>query len=154
VGVLWQACHGASLYGRGLDYRNGHYKDSLALLKRSYKIDPNDASVLTLMGWNDLKMGRPEQALKRFSRAHWLSPDSPDTILGYADTETARGRYQHALELLRQLKKQMGDSADLAMAWGSLYRHMGRDCDAAREFERVQALRRNDELALKNLRQI
>jgi hypothetical protein len=30
------------------DYRNGHYNNSLELLKRSYKIDLNDASVLPL----------------------------------------------------------------------------------------------------------
>ena len=104
------------------EFRNGHYKSSLGLLKHAYKIDPNDASVLTLMGWNDLKMGRPEQALERFSRAHRLSPDSPDTILGYADTDIALGRYQHATQLLRLLKKQKGDSADLAMAWVSATR--------------------------------
>jgi tetratricopeptide (TPR) repeat protein len=136
------------------EYRNGHTKNSLELLKRAYKIDPNDTSVLTLMGWNDLKMGMPEQALEHFSRAHRLSPDSPDTICGYADTDIGLGRHQHAFELLRLLKNQKGDSADLAMAWGSLYRHIGRNLDAAREFERVLALRHNDELALRNLRQI
>ncbi len=136
------------------EYRDGHYEKSLELLHRAYKIDPNDTSVLTLMGWNDLKMGRPRLALDRFSRAHRLSPDSSDTILGYADTEIALGHYQRADDLLTVLKKQGDDSADVRMAWGSLYRHLGRNRDAAREFERVLALRPNDELAFKNLREI
>src|SRR5579859_3099036 len=136
------------------EYSNGHYEKSLELLHRAYKIDPNNTSVLTLMGWNDLKMGKPKLALEPFSRGHRLSPDSPDTILGYADTEIALGHYQRAGELLSLLKNQGDDSADGAMAWGSLYRHLGRNRDAAREFERVLALRHNDELALKNLRQI
>ena len=136
------------------EYRNGQYENSMELLNRAYRINPNDASVLTLVGWNYLKMGSPEQALERFSRAHRLSPGSPDTILGYADTDIALGRYQHATQLLHLLKKQKGDSADLAMAWGALYRHTGRNLDAARMFERVLALRHNDKLALTNLRQI
>lgn len=136
------------------EYRNGHYKKSLGLLHRAYKIDPNDTSVLTLMGWNDLKTGRPQVALDRFRRAHRLSPDSPDTILGYADTEIALGHYQRADELLALLKKQGHESADVRMAWGSLYRHLGHNRDAARQFERVLVLRSKDELALKNLRQI
>ncbi|HET7102322.1 MAG TPA: tetratricopeptide repeat protein, partial [Terriglobia bacterium] len=136
------------------EYQNGHYEKSSELLHRAYKIDPNDTSVLTLMGWNDLKMGRSGMALDRFSRAHRLSPDSSDTILGYADTEIALGHYQRANDLLTLLKNQGHDSADVRMAWGSLYRHLGRNRDAAREFERVLALRPSDELALRNLRQI
>ena len=136
------------------EYRNRQYEKSLKLLQRAYAIDPNDTSVLTLMGWNYLKLAQPDAALERFSRAHRLSPDSADTILGYADTEIALGHNQHALELLGLLKDQKGDSADLAMAWGSLYRGLGRNREAAREFERVLALRHNDELALENLRQI
>jgi len=136
------------------EYRNGQYGKSLELLHRAYKIDPNDTSVLTLMGWNDLKLGRVQTALERFSRSHRLSPDSKDTTLGYADTEIALGHYQHAHGLLALLKNQRVDSADVAMAWGSLYRHLGRNRDAAREFERVLSLRPKDGLALKNLRQI
>jgi tetratricopeptide (TPR) repeat protein len=136
------------------EYWEGHYEKSLGLLHRAYKIDPNDTSVLTLMGWNNLKMGRPQVALEDFSRAHRLSPDSPDTILGYADTNIDLGHYGSAEELLALLKKQRHDSADIAMAWGSLYRHLGRNQDAAGEFEQVLTMRPDDELALKNLRQI
>lgn len=136
------------------EYLKGHYEKSLALLTRAYKIDPNDTSMLTLMGWNNLKMGRPQVARERFSRAHRLSPNSPDTILGYANTEIVLGHYRSAEELLALLKKQRNDSADIAMAWGSLYRHLGRNRDAAKAFERVLMIRPDNELALKNLRQI
>ena len=136
------------------EYRDKQYEKSLRLLHRAYQINPNDTSILTLLGWSYLKMGRPGEALEEFSRAHRLDPGSADTILGYADTEIALGRHQHALELLSLLKKRKDHSADVAMAWGALYRALGRNRDAAREFERVLALRHNDELALKNLRQI
>lgn len=44
------------------EYQKGQYEKSLGILRRAYRIDPNNASVLTLMGWNDLKMGRPQVA--------------------------------------------------------------------------------------------
>lgn len=136
------------------EYRNGHYEKLLELLHRTYKPDPNDTSVLTLMGWNDLKLERPQMALKLFTPAHRLSSNSPDTIPGYADTEINLGHYQRADELLALLKKQGHDSADIAMVRGSLYRHLGRNQEAAREFERVLTFRTDDQLALMNLRQI
>ncbi|HVB29500.1 MAG TPA: tetratricopeptide repeat protein [Terriglobia bacterium] len=136
------------------EYRARNYEKSLRLLSRAYEIDPNDTSVLTLMGWNYLKMGREEPAREKFSRAHRLAPGAPDTILGYADTEASLGHYAHAFKLLSLLNNRGSDSADLEMAWGSLYRHIGRNGDAAREFERVLALRPNDALAIQNLQQL
>lgn len=136
------------------EYRDRNYERSLSLLRRAYKIDPNDTSVLTLMGWSSLKLGEPKLALERFRRANRLVPDSPDTILGYADTEIALGNPQHAIELLDQLKDPKENSADLDMAWGSLYRSLGRNRDAARKFAQVLAIRPSDDLALENLRQL
>jgi tetratricopeptide (TPR) repeat protein len=136
------------------EYRNRHYEKSIRLLHRAYEFDPNNTSVLTLLGWNYLKTGRAELALDRFRRAHRLAPNSPDTILGYADTEINLGHYQHATELLSLLDQQKSDSADVEMAWGSIYRLTGRNRDAARKFERVLGHRHGDDLALENLRQL
>ena len=136
------------------EYRDRHYEQSLKLLHRAYEIDPNDSSVLTLMGWNYLKTGRAELALEKFSRANRLVPESPDNVLGYADTEISLGHYEHAFSLLSWLNKRGNDSADLAMAWGSLYRHVGRNREAALKYQQVLALRPDDALALQNLRQI
>lgn len=136
------------------EYKNRNYEKSLSLLQRVYSIDPNNASVLTLMGWNYLKLGKPDPALERFRRAYRLAPNSADMILGYADAEIALGSYQSAFELLTLLKQKGGDSIDVEMAWGSALRGLGRNRDAAGEFERVLTRRPNDELALENLRQL
>ncbi len=136
------------------EYRSGHYRNALKLLHHAYEIDPNNTSVLTLMGWNYLKTGRAEMALERFKRAHRLAPSSADTILGYADTEISLGRYHQASELLCLLNHQGRDSTDIAMAWGSLYRHTGRNRHAALEFERALAHQPDNALALENLRQL
>ncbi|MEJ2007185.1 MAG: tetratricopeptide repeat protein [Acidobacteriota bacterium] len=136
------------------EYRNHNYRHSLQLLDRAYQIDPNNASVLTLMGWDNLKTRRPDRALEEFSRAHRLAPDSADAILGYADTEITLEHYGRASKLLRLIDHERDDSADLDMAWGDLYQLTGRNQKAAREFERVLALRHNDRLALENLREL
>ena len=155
---LWEFCvrpvTGPTFAAAVNEYRNHNYRQSLRLLHRVYEIDPNNTSVLTLMGWDYLKTRKPDRALQEFSRAHRLAPHSPDTILGYADTEITLEHYQHASKLLGLLDHEKKDSADLDMAWGALYQHTGRNQDAAREFERVLALRHNDALAMENLRQL
>jgi Tetratricopeptide repeat len=136
------------------EYKNDHYRKSLQLLYRAYTIDPNNAGVLTLMGWDHLKLHQPELALAKFSRAHRLAPKTSDTILGYAETEIELQHYENALRLLDLLRNQRVDTADVHMAWGALYRRTGRNRAAAQEFERVLALRDNDPLALKNLSEL
>jgi tetratricopeptide (TPR) repeat protein len=136
------------------EYKNDNYQKSLELLYQAYRIDPNNTGVLTLMGWDHLKLHQPEPALEKFRRAHRLAPKASDTILGYAETEIELKHYQSAFRLLNLLRDQRADTADVHMAWGSLYRRTGRNRDAAREFERVLALRHDDALALKNLREL
>jgi len=113
------------------EYQKGQYEKSPEFLRRAYRIDPNNTSVLTLLGWNSFKTGKPLVALDRFSRAHRLAPHSPDIIPGYAETEIVLGHYLGAEELLAGLNKLRTDSDDVAMAWGSLYRYLGCNRDVA-----------------------
>lgn len=136
------------------EYKGDHYRKSLRLLYHAYEIDPNNPGVLTLMGWDYLKLRQPEPALEKFSRAYRLAPGTSDTILGYAETEIELKQYTSAFRLLEVLRNQKVDTADAHRAWGTLYRRMGRNREAAREFERVLALRHDDPLSLKNLRQL
>ncbi len=136
------------------EYKNRRYEESLELLSRAYAIDPNDTGVLTLMGWNYLKLRKPERARKEFERSYSLDPRGSDTILGYAETEIDLKNYAKASQLLELLHKRKIDTADTHMAWGALYRRTGRNREAAREFKRVLALQPGDPLALKNLRQL
>lgn len=143
------------IYASAVDeYQNHNYGQSLKLLQRAYSIDPNDPSILTLMGWDYLKTRKPHQALCEFSRAHRLAPHSADAILGYADTEITLEHYPQASRLLRLLGDHRTDSADVDMAWGNLFQLTSRSKDAAREFERALAIRQNDELAVENLQQL
>ena len=58
------------------EYKRGNYTRSMELLQRATRIDPNDAAILALIGWNHLKMGNPKEAEEPyFSNKHLQIPD-------------------------------------------------------------------------------
>jgi tetratricopeptide (TPR) repeat protein len=104
------------------EYKYRNYEHSLQLLLRAYEIDPNDTGILTLMGWDYLKLSKPQLALEKFRRAHRLDPRASDTILGYATTEIELEHYENAARLLSLLKKRKVSSPDAHAVWEDLYR--------------------------------
>ncbi len=132
-------------------YKSGQYQRSLDLLNGAYAIDPNNTAILTLMGWNDLKLGHPRKAESWFSRAHRLGPEINDTTLGYAETEIVLKHDDRAAKLLGELHL---DNAEVYIAWGTLDRAMGLNREAAREFQKALAKQENNAIALQNLREL
>ncbi len=136
------------------EYRQGDYLRARRLLQHAYAIDPNNTDILTLMGWNELKLNHLRHANRIFSRAHQLSPHASDATLGYAYAQIALHHLRRAEALLNQLRRQGVRSVDTHLAWGVVDRKEGRNRAAAREFEAALAQHPNDPLALKNLRQL
>src|SRR5712692_3463165 len=137
------------------EYKHQNYPRSLELLTYVYNsIDANDVNILTLMGWNYLKLGKPDRAEYYFRRAHRLGPGVADASLGYAYTEIALQKYESAADLLRTAMQQGPDNADVHAAWATMYRDAGRNSDAAREFRIALDLDKNNVEALKNLQEI
>ncbi len=135
-------------------YRNGNYQRSLELLEKAENIDPNDAAIETLMGWDYLKMGQGRRAEPKFARAHFLAPQVLDLLLGYAYTEIALKKYEQADNFLKILSQKGVDNSDTHLAWATLYREVGRNRNAAREFQIALAMNKHNEAALKNLKEI
>ncbi|HET7841166.1 MAG TPA: tetratricopeptide repeat protein [Terriglobia bacterium] len=135
-------------------YHNGQYDRSLELLKSAYSIDPNDSATLTLMGWDYLKKGDPQRAEQSFQRAHELSPQVLDLLLGYAYTEIALKKYEPAQSMLDKLQQKGFDNSDLHVARATLYREVGRTRDAANEFKLALAMDAHNDVAVKNLKEI
>lgn len=137
------------------EYRARNYKRSLELLEQAYRIDPNSAAVLALMGWNYLKLGQPAQAEDPyFRRAYMLAPDEPDIALGYAYTQVELGKVDEAFRILNQLRERGVADADVHVAQGALYRQLGRNREAAREFQLALAADTSNPAAEQNLREI
>lgn len=136
------------------EYKNRNYDRSLELLKKAYRIDPNDAAILDLMGWDYLKLRDPKSAEPHFRRSHRLATKSADPLLGYAYTEIALEKYGEAANLLKALREMRVETVDVHLAYGTLYRKVGRNSEAAREFQRALALDKNNSEAKENLREI
>ncbi len=136
------------------EYKKHNYERSLELLHHAYRIDPNDTAILTLMGWDYLKLGDASRAEGYFERAHKLAPHVLDLVMGYAYTEVALKKYEEAANLLRILRQHGVDNADVHLAWATLYREVGRNRDATREFQRALAMQKNNAAAIKNLQEI
>ncbi len=135
-------------------YRNKNYDRSLELLNSAYVIDPNNTAILTLMGWDYLKKGDPKQAEPYFERSHKLAPRVLDVLLGYAYAEIALKKYETAAQFLKILKDNGVDNPDIHVAWATLYREVGRNQDAAREFQLALAMDSHNTVAIQNLQQI
>src|ERR1700680_260348 len=82
------------------EYKNSNYEGSLDLLHRAYRIDPNDTAILTLIGWDYLKLRDARTAEKYFQRAQRLAPAISDLLLGYIYTEIQLQKYDEAQRLL------------------------------------------------------
>ncbi|MGA2628636.1 MAG: tetratricopeptide repeat protein [Terriglobia bacterium] len=137
------------------EYRRGNYTRSLTLLERAARVDPNDAAILALSGWNQLKMGNPRTAEEPyFRRAYALAPQVVDISLGYAYTEIALGKFDQARLLIDRLRQVGVDSADLHVAQGTLMREQGHYREAAEEFQLALARDSSSEIAAKNLREL
>jgi tetratricopeptide (TPR) repeat protein len=137
-----------------VQYRAGNYQHSLKLLIFAYRIDPNDSAVLSLLGWNYLKMNDPAHGEPYFRRAHTLAPNVTDLLLGYAYTEIALDKYNEASGLLKILSNKGVNTVDVHIAWATLFRGRGQYRDSVREFQRALAIDPSSELAARNLREI
>lgn len=98
------------------DYQKRNYVQSLAELRVADEFEPNDPSVLALIGWNSLKLDKPRAAEKYFSRACWFEPRNPDPLLGWIYAEIALEKYRKAERLLDEFKRRFGETGSYQLA--------------------------------------
>jgi tetratricopeptide (TPR) repeat protein len=152
---FWVRPNSSPLYTEAVgEYRDGNYSRSLQILRAAYRIDPNDTAILSLMGWNCLKLNDAPHAEPYFQRAHLLAPQVTDSLLGYAYTELALKKDDVAANLLNQLGAQNANTVDAHLAWATLYRERGRNRDAVNEFQQALTLDEHNSVAIKNLDEI
>jgi len=72
-------------------YDKGDYVASLRELNSAYQIEPNSTDILVLIGWNELKLGRLNEAQANFSRAARLNPTLVEARLGLDYVALERG---------------------------------------------------------------
>ncbi|HSC77103.1 MAG TPA: tetratricopeptide repeat protein [Candidatus Acidoferrales bacterium] len=120
------------LYVQAADeYKKGNYEESLKLLDRAYQLDPNDATTLTLYGWNHLKLKHFTEATAYFERALKLQPDLVDARRGLAHCWLELGQPDRALDSFEKLPPEMQALPEVRVAMARAYRTRGENQKAA-----------------------
>ncbi len=121
------------IYVEAVDaYKEGDYQRSLQILDRAYQVDPNDATTLTLYGWNYLKLNRFTEAEPYFDRALKLEPDLTDAKRGRAHCWLELGQADRALEDFRSLPPVIQGTPEVQLAMARALRMKGQNDEAAK----------------------
>ncbi len=121
------------IYVEAVDaYKEGDYQRSLDILDRAYQVDPNDATTLTLYGWNYLKLSRFTEAEPYFDRALKLEPDLIDARRGRAHCWLELGQADRALEDFRSLPPVIQGTPEVQLAMARALRIKGQNDEAAK----------------------
>ena len=120
------------IYVQAVDeYKKGNYQRSIEILDRAYQVDPNDATTLTLYGWNYLKLNRFTEAEPYFDRALRLEPDLTDARRGRAHCWLELGQPDRALADFRTLPPVIQGTPEVQLAMARALRMKGQNDEAA-----------------------
>ena len=97
-----------------------------------------------------VRVGKVREAEAEYTAASHAFPGHPFAMMGYAKVLTARGDRSGALTLLQNLQRT-APTPDLAARMGDLYKQLGREADAEREYSLAEAGWRVDAPEPKNL---
>lgn len=133
------------------EYKARHYDRSLELLQAAYRIDPNDTAILTLLGWNHLKSGKPSEGIPYFARSLRLNPKLDDARAGLAYCWLEMEDARKALDNFNQLPANERHSAGVLVAEARAYRLLGDNPTALKLTEIALRADKEDKLARKEL---
>ncbi len=122
-------------YDTGLKhYRNGDYKAALVEFQKAYDIASNNADVVIMMGWTNLKLRRLDEARFYFDRAITIDPRAQEARLGksFVALETGKGEIEPAV--LEEILKQRSSDPDVMILAAAALQREGRNLEAARYY--------------------
>ncbi|GAH87990.1 unnamed protein product, partial [marine sediment metagenome] len=112
-------------------------------LEKALERRPRDGEILCLLGWAQLRLGRYDEAVVRFSEASAALPLRANALTGLVCARLAAGHAEEALAASDRLAESFG-----ADPWGRLVRVMAlrRAGQTARAVEGLKALLTQDPL--------
>ncbi len=98
------------MYEEGIRlYQRARYVEALREFERAYALAPNQAEVIVMVGWSNLKLRRYEEARFYFKRACRIEPRNAEAQLGAAFVDWRAGRPLDARKLERLAARYPGD---------------------------------------------
>ncbi|MGH9650120.1 MAG: tetratricopeptide repeat protein, partial [Terriglobales bacterium] len=115
-------------------YRNGDYQAALAEFQKAYDIAGNNADVVIMMGWTNLKLRRLEEAKRYFDRAILIDPKAQEARLGasFVALETGKGEIEPSV--LEEILKERSTDPDVLILAAAALQREGRNLEAARYY--------------------
>jgi Tfp pilus assembly protein PilF len=109
------------------------------------------ADLIVRRGFEELRAGRPEAALREAQRALRFGPDRNTTHELFANAYFLRGSFSEALRHYKMAIRNRADRPSLRNNYGVALLRIGRPEEAAREFEAALRLDPNHARARGNL---
>jgi tetratricopeptide (TPR) repeat protein len=116
----------------------GAREDARREFEEELKIDPGNASAEYELGQMAFEARQWPDAEKHFRRARQLEPQSPEVLVGLANSFIAQGRSAEALEPLQQAVKLQPADPQPHYLLSFVYRRLGRNEDAEHELALYQ----------------
>jgi len=114
----------------------GKVDSAIAAYEECLRVAPMDLSAVGSLGRLYIENGRERSADSLFAVAKKRSPARSGLYLTIGETFSSVGRYERALEVYREGREVLGDSAAFALQMGDAYRMEGRPRDALEEYIR------------------
>ncbi len=127
-------------YDAGLNhYRKGDYQSALVEFDKAYRIAPNNADVVIMMGWTNFKLRRLFEAKGHFDRAIAIDPKAEEARLGasFVALETGTGELDPAI--LDTVLKERGSDPDVLILAAAALQKQGRNLEAAHYYRELLA---------------
>lgn len=131
--------------------RKKQHKKAIAELKKAIALSPNDAELLTGLGYILNYAGKPEEAIGLVKKAMRLNPMYPAYYLwelGHA--YFIMGRYEEAIETLKRVLDSNSDFMPAHLLLAASYSEIGREEEARAEVAEIERL--NPQASLEALR--
>jgi tetratricopeptide (TPR) repeat protein len=126
-------------------------KEGREALAAILKENPNDIDAIHSIGFADLKLRQPEDAIQHLSQAILIAPADLVAAVSIAQAKLQQNDVAEAESVLRKASDAAPKSADAAVAIGQLYAGSARWEEADREFRRAVSLDPKSGWALFNL---
>lgn len=113
----------------------GAYTDALAMDEKILPTQPNNAELLTWLGYINLQIGNNESALEYYKKAVGLRPDNANNYIGIGRSLGELGRRQEAIAALQNALSIKPAEPSSHSYLGYLYAGEHRYQDAIREYQ-------------------